>query len=250
MFKFLGAAVVGLALCVVPVSALAVTSSYIDGVTGVWSSTTPTGPMVKLSPDGSRISWGRPVSGTRKSGYAFDEIVDRGPHDLGQTFDLGQFTHNNFAITGPALTAARLAVTITGRLVDGALSQDFTLTSVFDIIHDETANRQKKCPYGDRPPCGDLITFLTNTALSETITFNGVSYLFETTGFLGGFRDGFSLFSDEARKNSAILQGRLTGRPVDPPPPPPPSPVPLPAGLPLLLAGLAAAGFVSRRRAG
>ncbi len=236
----------GLALVCVPASGWALTTTFIDGVDGVWSPVAPANGKVTVSPDGSRISWGRPKSG-RKSGYVFDGTESSGPHDLGASFDLGKFTHNNYVIYGGALKAATLAVTITGRLVDGLTSQDFTVTSVFDIIHDETRNRQRKCPYGDKPPCGDLISFATNAGLSETIQFNGVSYLFEATGFLGGFFGGNSLFSDENRKNSAFLQGKLTA--LNAPPPPPVSPVPLPAALPLLAIAVGSIGFVSRRRA-
>jgi hypothetical protein len=240
MLNTVRAACVGLALMLLPTDSLALTSTYIDGVGGVWGSVTPNNGTVRHSLGGSRIAWGLSKTG-KKSAYRFDKIVNAGPHDLDQTFDIGRFTHSNRPIYGAVLTGASLAVTITGRLVDGLLSQDFSLTTVFDVIHDETKNYQKNCPYGDKPPCGDLITFMTNTAKSESIEFNGITYLFEVTGFLGGLLGGNSMFSDENRRNSAILQGKMTAIY-------PPSPVPLPAALPLFAVAIGAAGLASRRK--
>ncbi len=242
MLKSVRAAVVGLALFVLPTDSWALTSAFIDGVNGVWSTVSPDNGTVKFSGDRSRISWGRSSSG-RKSGYVFNEIVNRGPHDLGQVFDLGQFTHINNPIFGSALTAASLAVTIAGRLVDDFGTHAFSVTSIFDVIHDETRNNQRTCPYGDRPPCGDLISFMTNAALSETFEFNGVVYLFEASGFLGGFLNGNSLFSDENQRNRAIMQGKLTAIFT-----PPPSPVPLPAAFPLFAGAVGAVAWLARRK--
>ena len=135
MIKCVRAAFMGLALLCVPAYGWALTTTFIDGVDGVWSPVGTANGTVKVSPDGSHISWGRSKSG-KKSGYVFNGTEAPGPHDLGASFDLGKFTHNNYVIYGGALKAATLAVTISGRLVDGLTSHAFSVTSVFDIIHD------------------------------------------------------------------------------------------------------------------
>lgn len=238
------AAIAAIALLFVPTSSSAVTTAFIDGVGGVWGNFTPNISTLKVTNGGADMNWGRPANG-KQSGYQFNGLDGTGPHALGSSFGLGKFTHNNFVIFGAALKSATLAVTITGRLVDGLTSKAFSVTSIFDVIHDETLNYQKKCPYGDRPPCGDLISFMTNAAKSETIEFNGSIFLFEASGFLGGFLNGNSLFSDENRQNNAVMQGKLTSIYT---PPPPPSPVPLPAAFPLMAGALGVIALVSRRR--
>jgi hypothetical protein len=242
MFTRARAALLGFALFLVPAESWALTTVYIDDVGGTWSGMTPNNGTVSIAPDGSSISWGKTKKKKGKqSGYDFGSLAGSAAHDLGSNIDLGRFTHRNFVIYGSALTSASLAVSITGRLFDGVTSQVFTVNSVFDVRHDETMNRRKSCPYGDSPPCGDLISFLSNKPLTQEIVFNGVTYLFEMTGFLGGWYDGYSLFSDEKRKNSAILQAHLTEVPST-------SPVPLPAALPLFAGALMAFGVAKRRK--
>lgn len=243
LFSTARAALVGIALCVLPTTSHALTAtSNIGDVAGIWSGAHTKGGKASINGNGNQISWGKTRNGSRQSAYNFGQIGKSGPFDLGQTFKVGRFTHNNFTIYGNALTSAKLAVTIGGQLFDGVSNVNFSLTSYFDVIHHETRNKQKSCPYGDRPPCGDLITFVTNRSLSETIKLNGIEYLFEITGFIGGFRNGNALFSDENRKNSAIMQGKFTAVTQ------PPAPVPVPAALPMLAGALALTGWVVRRR--
>ncbi len=241
MFYTVRAAILAFAFVVVPTYSWALTTAYIDTVDGAWGNVIPApNPTVRITNGGQRLAWGNRFQG-RKSSYIFGGIDNTGPHALGDSFDLGRFTHNNFTILGGGITAATLSVTITGRLVDGLASTIFSVTSVFDVMHDETRNNQAVCPYGDTPPCGDLITFLTNAAMSETIAFNGSNFLFEASGFIGAFTNGNSLFSDESLRNHAIMQGRLTEVPS-------PSPVPLPAALPLLAGSIGFVGWIKRRK--
>lgn len=51
-------------------------------------------------------------------------------------FALGAFTHNNFVIYLPAITAATLTVTVGGTIGDGSASKAFSVSSGFDFAHD------------------------------------------------------------------------------------------------------------------
>jgi hypothetical protein len=220
-------------------SASASTISIKD-VQGAWTSVVGGTDVTPLGE--SSVSWGIPKA-RGKSGYDFEGTSPSGPHEVDSTFTLGTFTHRNRPIAvGSSILAASLAVTFTFVFDDNPLVE-FVRTSIFDFSHFETRNNDRVCANGQANRtgvnvrgCADSVTATTNRGFSETFDVNGVSYLFDVTGFVGGV----DFWTVEKRRNSAELRGRLITVP---------SPVPLPAAGWMLLAGIAAVGFVGRRRA-
>ncbi|MEM8839519.1 MAG: choice-of-anchor K domain-containing protein, partial [Pseudomonadota bacterium] len=138
--KALGAAAL---LSFLPYQALAgPVTLNIDSVTGVWTSAS--GAAVG-GLGTNQISWGTPL-GASQSSYVFDGVAPptQGPFSAGDDFTLGTFTHNNFPITGSAITGATLEVTIMGTAQNGS-SENFNLTSTFDFDHFETPNGANPC---------------------------------------------------------------------------------------------------------
>lgn len=233
----------GLALFALPFAASAVPVTVnIDSVTGEWTafSGNPTGTTHGLGTN--KLSWGEPLNEREKqSAYIFTGAAPPpiGSFNAGETFDIGEFTHNNFTIRLPSIEGATLEVTVSGTAHNSGSPQSFTLTSVFSFQHNETLNAGT-CPVGDNP-CPDIVTVGTNEGSSESIIVNGDEYIFEVTGFLYNGESFTSFVTEEHQANTAILQARFTKASA-------PLTVPAPSPLLLLLSGLGMLGFAAYRR--
>ncbi|MFN2288123.1 MAG: THxN family PEP-CTERM protein [Chromatocurvus sp.] len=226
----------------------------ITSIASQWLSTTPTSPDV--SGQGSNtISWGTPAE-TEQSSYVF------APADASSTalngldpeipFGLGEFTHNNFPITGTTLTGATLEVIIGFDVIDdssGTVSR--SITSLFDFAHLETPNEDDPCADGgaldegvNENGCADRVSFTPNP-FSDTFNVGGINYDFKLIGFCPTcptsddtvtLVDNF--WTREGEANTAVLVAEYSA-----------TRIPLPGTAWLLLGGLAGFGAYRRRHA-
>ncbi|WP_201170874.1 THxN family PEP-CTERM protein [Halorhodospira halophila] len=117
----------------------------IASVEGRWTSATPEQEGGTINGIGTnQITWG---TGDQPSGYVFDGSAPPPVSgiNIGERFDLGIFTHNNFPITGTFLDTARLEVT--ANLSINGTSR--TAVSFFDFEHWETPNNENPCANGE-----------------------------------------------------------------------------------------------------
>jgi len=220
-----GVAVAG-ALALTAGSADAAFEVNIDSVTGTWTSATLEGGGSATGVGGDTISWGTAFGGPGPSSYVFEGIAPSGPFALGDTFTLGNFTHNNNPILGDSLETATLEVNVTGEVTNG-LTKGLNVTSVFEFEHEETPNDPGP------PDSNDIVTATSNIEQTTNFPPGSEEFAFIFAGFkVGG--DVFEEFSTvEGQSNMASLQAQV---------------VPLPAALPLMLGGLGAIYGVARRR--
>lgn len=168
----------------------------------------------------NQISWGGtaefPIPTEEKSSYVFNGTSqDLGDNFLGQEFDLGLFTHNNFPIFAPFLTGATLEVSL--EFASGVV-QTFDLTFLFK--HFETPNfpddpetpRVERCAAGGNEPCPDRVRLLNSGISEDTVEIDGVTYFLRILGFRD-VETGLltrSFLTDEAAVNQAFLVAELT----------------------------------------
>ena len=219
------ASVAAIAL-VASVGAKAAPSVSVSDVTGIWTAANGA-PVNGLN--SNEILWG---GGNQQSGYRFDGVTPpvQGPFAVGQNFTLGTFTHFNFPISPPSITDATLEVTVVGTATNGNVVP-FSLTSTFEFDHNETPNQPNDVP--------DEVTPTANFPLSDTLTIDGIDYLFTTEGF---DLQGATFLTAEGQSNAADLVGSFVRVPGQ-------ADVPVPATYALLGAGLIGLGLATRRRA-
>lgn len=192
------------------------------------------------------LRWGNGIrNGDYKlSGYDFtpaakssDSIVT----SLGTQFDLGEFKHLNFPVSGDSLRSVNLNLSyslfIEADDNSGVIQKD--LTSVFSFTHLETPNRANDCKDSSNP-CPDLVTIANATSGRQMFTHDGRDY----TLFLSGIGNGINSFiTQENEENSAWLRAKITAEND------PLSAVPVPAALPLLLSGMGMLALFRRKDA-
>ncbi len=167
-----------------------------SNVSAAWSDPTPgSGITIVNGAPTSTASWGTPALGNRQSSYTFtgngavtDDLVSGGSDG---PFQLGEFQHNNWPITGTSLTSIKLLftadVSVDGNDV-GAQTFEFT------FHHDETPNNGTNgaCKYGGTPGsgintygCADQVSVESNS-LQNMFTFGRDTYTLEIAGFFSG----------------------------------------------------------------
>jgi len=220
---------------------------------GIWTATLP--PQVG-SPDTltgigtNEIRWGIPADGA-KSGYRFDGLtVPTSFADLdallAAQFEVGDFTHINFPITGGSITQATLQMTMTIQDTGvGGGSQ--ILNFSFNFTHNETDNLTDQAGTGSCPATGTTpipaagcpdVVGLQTVFSQEIVNIGGQELVLEVIGFVpeGQTDPTGSFVTSESANNVASLLVRLR------------APIPEPATLGILGLGLAALGWQQRRR--
>jgi hypothetical protein len=215
----------------------------IGSVAGSWTSVT--GGTNVQGTGSDTVSWGTDI-GSGQSGYGFAGIAPSGPHDAGTVFDLGTFTHSNFAIgAGTSASGAQLELTIGATIAKGGASVAKTITSIFDFEHLETTNAAAVCADGgangtgvNANGCADRVTLSGHSVASQTVALGGKLYLLEITGLTVDGVPVSEFWTAENAASTAILQAQLTEVGT----------IPLPATALLLIGGIGGIGFAARRR--
>ncbi|MDP3852394.1 THxN family PEP-CTERM protein [Phenylobacterium sp.] len=192
------------AAALVAVSAAAVTPAaagvvVFSNVKGSWSDSTPVAGITIANGDPtSTASWGNGTAagGYHQSSYKFTGAgavtPDLGDGDSAGPFQIGEFQHNNWPITGASLTSIKLAFT-----ADITVDGDLIGTKTFDFFftHHETPNAGGAggaCAYGgvsgdsnNKFGCSDNVTVNSNS-LNNMFTVGADTYTLEIAGFLVG----------------------------------------------------------------
>jgi len=223
---------------------------------GIWTATMP--PQVG-SPDTltgigtNEIRWGIAEPNGQKSGYRFLGLGPTGAHPaaefadldalLAAQFDVGDFTHINFPITGGSITQASLQMTMTISDLGGGAPQ--VLNFSFNFTHNETDNFPGSlgdpCPTTGIPQpaagCPDIVGLQTVFS-QEIVNIGGQNLVLEILGFVPGHAGNpiSQFFTSENAENLASLVVRFS------------APISEPATLGILGLGLAALGWQQRRR--
>lgn len=241
-FSVLAASVAAAALVAGAASAASIT---VTKVTGSWIDTTPDNVTISNAVDNgtdiSTLRWGTPYNGGPLSGYDFDAIA---PGTLtiseeNRSFKVADFTHHNFPIYAPSLTAAKLAVEIEFE-IDGTST---TLSNVFNFAHNETPNVQNQCP-DQTPACDDIVTVSGALSFGGELLVNGTEYFLMAEGFKatadGPILNRFQTIENQSNTAALWVSFRTEQEILEA--------IPLPAGVWLMLSGLGALGIARKRR--
>jgi hypothetical protein len=246
------AAAAAFALTLPATQAATAATVTIQDIVAAFSNPTLDGPGAPATIGGSgtanpTLRWGE-TSG-RRSGYNFsatpgaiDVVL---PPTPSADFALGTFTHLNYVIGQPFLTGAVLTVSAE-ILING--SSRGTRDFVFDIVHTETPNNLRPCPFGgangqgiNAGGCADRVAF-SSSASSETFEVDGQALTLNIQGFQVGGDLTTDFLTREGRANVATLIANVTLAPD------PIDPVPTPMSLALFATGLFGIAAVARRR--
>jgi len=208
-------------------------SITIDSISALWTSASGNFEESSLGTD--TLEFGDAYLDKPLSSYSFSPSTTPVSVHTGEVFALGEFTHNNFIIYLPSITAATLTVTVGGTIGDGSDSKAFSVSSGFDFAHFETPNYEV-CAHAGATICPDIVTPVANPDTAGAILFGGREYVFGISGFEG---IGDFFVTEEEASNRATLNGTFIDRPAV---------VPLPAALPFLIAGMGVLALAARRR--
>jgi len=171
----------------------------INNITGIWENDVPDSAVTGEGT--SEIRWGNPVYYDKKSGYDFDAESTPFSVDCDQAFELGEFTHHNYPITGTALDTVDLKTTV-DLTIDGVAVSGLNFTYNFD--HTETPNSSD--PIASR----DIVVIENNSMMSDVFTINDVEYTIYLSGFLIGGELVDTFYTWEKCKNTAKLFAMIT----------------------------------------
>lgn len=184
----------------------------------------------------NEIRWGIPVDNINKSGFNFTASPTPLLINTEVDFTLGEFTHLNFPVFPPSVTAADLNV----NLDFGGTVQSFAYTFTNEETTNTTATADCPAFQESLVPCDDRITFGTGFT-SSTFLIGTQEYTLQLVGFVES--GGTSLLSEfvtqENAANRAVLVGRITT-------PPPVETVPEPVAIAAL--SVVGAYLITRRR--
>jgi len=137
-----------------------------------------------------KIEWGGQLDGKYvSSNYVYVDNASLVNVDVGETFTLGTFTHNNFPIpSGSAISTAYLKVTF-DVLIDG---QTIHVDHVVEFQHNETPND------GTHPD--DIVTIVNGTNEAAVVTPEGFKYTLKL-----GFQDaeGNTVITVDTKENAS-----------------------------------------------
>jgi hypothetical protein len=209
--------------------------------------------FIRGSDGGSDLWWGSahvspwdprvvPELNQWQSGYAFEGTSNF--TTTADAFTFGRFTHRNGAVwsNSATLDSVNFNLSIQGK-VEG---QSFSISKVFNILHNETINPALVCAAGGSQPCQDSVDFRSSLAESLIFVVGNMQYTLTLEGLVTGLDGSIitSFFTPEYGQNSAMFRARISSQPINPPPPV----VPLPAAGWLLIAGVGGLVVASRRR--
>ncbi len=169
----------------------------------------------------NKISWGNPYNNSNptkeKSSYVFEGIENqrysRQSLISGDPFKLGEFTHNNFAITGSSLKEARLQLDLDFKRNNG--NSIFSQTFNLGFQHNETPNNGENgvCTFtpGYDTPCPDIVSLPTLIS-TEGVEIGGSMYKLLIEGFKQNATDtefDTQFITLESKSNTTNLYARL-----------------------------------------
>ena len=201
-----------------------------SNITSTWQNTVGGSNVNVTSGDPSKLSWGS--NGT--SSFSFDaanSVTFQNEPNPSTVQNLGIFKHVNDTINAnSSITKTQLKISALVSVDGNGLgSKDF----VFDVMHDETANKTflfwTYC-------CDDNASIAPNNP-GGVFNYGGVDYTLYLTGF-GNL--GTVLSTPENGTNSANLRGYIGAAPS--------APVPEPATWAMMIGGLGLVGMTMRRR--
>ena len=229
---------------IVAATAASAATITVTGITGTWVDVVPSGVTISNSADNgtdtSSLRWGTPSGQSNQSGYDFTTVA---PGSVTLTeeylqFEIADFTHLNFPISGTSLQSADLQVVLTLD-VDGT---PFSVSNVFSFAHDETTNNSGNCP-SDATPCDDFVSVTGANEFGGSLMIGDVEYFLQVEGFKATSDSSpvHTFRTVEGQTNSAGLWVSFrTERELQA--------VPLPAGGFLLLSGVGALAVARKRR--
>src|SRR5436190_5295505 len=204
-------ALTGSAAPAAQISFISISGNWHDPVDNVTGSQ-PGDPVIINGVPTSSINWG--VTSGAQSGYDFSRTIPGAqvlPPAPTPFFPLGTFTHRNFPVNDPSLTAVQLDVVLVLN-VDGVQTGPLSFTFLFN--HVETPNNQTPCPYPTPAGegCTDRVSFVS-APQPTTFKIAGIDYTLSMSFVDGAGSPVGQFITRENLTNTADLVGQFTFAP-------------------------------------